>query len=251
MLKAIIYDIETCLDRDAIRRVHRLASDDETAIQAAIGTDFPKPMYHQVCCLSAAVLERAGRAWHVLALHVAHAGKWKEAAIIRAFDHLIGLHQRPALVGFNSKSFDTTVLKTRAMMGGIAMPNLHSRKYSARFLEDQLDLLDTIANFDNRNKVSLDALSLALGLPGKPESVTGALVDTLAANDDYEAIADYCARDTLLTVQVFLRYELSAGRLTPEAWRESEAALLAFILAEHPELADALRSNSPLRDPVA
>jgi predicted PolB exonuclease-like 3'-5' exonuclease len=84
----------------------------------------------------------------------------------------------PQLVTFNGSSFDLPVLRYRAMVHGVAAPGLSSRPYFNRYTEDAVDLCDVLSSFSPQGKVTLHELCRVMGLPGKPDGISGAGVDT-------------------------------------------------------------------------
>src|SRR6202035_4661290 len=68
-----------------------------------------------------------------------------------------------------------------------------------------------------------------MGLPGKPNGISGADVDRYYREGRIREIADYCESDVLNTYRVWLRYELFRGGLPYEVFRKSEDNLTQFI----------------------
>ena len=70
-----------------------------------------------------------------------------------------------------------------------------------------------------------------MGLPGKPNGMSGADVEQFYRDGRIREIADYCETDVVNTYRVWLRYELFRGRLTDAEFRASEDNLVEFIKA--------------------
>jgi 3'-5' exonuclease len=70
-----------------------------------------------------------------------------------------------------------------------------------------------------------------MGLPGKPEGISGAEVDRYFREGRLREIADYCESDVVNTYRVWLRHELFRGNLSCEGLAASEATLEEFIKA--------------------
>lgn len=109
------------------------------------------------------------------------------------------------------------------------------RPYFHRYTDDAIDLCDVLSSFGGSTKLSLHELCKVMGLPGKPNGITGADVDRYYREGRIREIADYCESDVLNTYRVWLRYELFRGGLSCEGFRESENNLMQFI---------AMRGNS-------
>ena len=88
------------------------------------------------------------------------------------------------------------------------------RPYFNRYTEDAIDLCDVLAAFSSENKASLHELCRVMGLPGKPDGISGADVEKYYREGRVGEIAAYCETDIVNTYRVWLRYELFRGRLS-------------------------------------
>ena len=70
-----------------------------------------------------------------------------------------------------------------------------------------------------------------MGLPGKPDGITGAEVERYYRDGHIREIAEYCESDVLNTYRVWLRHELFRGRLSDAEFQGSEANLADFVKA--------------------
>jgi hypothetical protein len=70
-----------------------------------------------------------------------------------------------------------------------------------------------------------------MGLPGKPEGISGSEVEKYHRDGHIREIAEYCESDVLNTYRVWLRYELFRGRLSDAGFQASEMGLVDFIKA--------------------
>jgi predicted PolB exonuclease-like 3'-5' exonuclease len=68
-----------------------------------------------------------------------------------------------------------------------------------------------------------------MGLPGKPEGISGADVERYYREGRIREIAEYCESDVLNTYRVWLRHELFRGRLSVAEFDASESGLVEFI----------------------
>jgi predicted PolB exonuclease-like 3'-5' exonuclease len=115
------------------------------------------------------------------------------------------------------------------------------RPYSNRYTEDAVDLCDVLSSFSFQGKATLHELCRVMGLPGKPDGISGGDVEKLFRDDRVREIAEYCESDVVNTYRVWLRYELFRGRLSQADFEASEAELTDFIKARgntKPHLAD-------------
>jgi predicted PolB exonuclease-like 3'-5' exonuclease len=240
MSNVIVWDIETVPDIKGFADAngHNGKSDDE--IRAAMGDKFPKHIYHSIICIGALVARREEGRWAIDALGAPHIGDRSEKALIASFvDRIAELS--PQLVTFNGSSFDLPVLRYRAMVHGVSAPGLAGRPYFNRYTEDAIDLCDVLSSFISQGKATLHELCRVMGLPGKPDGMTGAEVEKYYRDGHIREIAEYCESDIVNTYRVWLRYELFRGRLLDAEFQASEAALLDFIKVRgntRPHLAD-------------
>jgi 3'-5' exonuclease len=68
-----------------------------------------------------------------------------------------------------------------------------------------------------------------MGLPGKPDGMSGAEIEKYYRDGHIRQIAEYCESDVLNTYRVWLRHELFRGRLSPTEFQASEANLVEFV----------------------
>jgi 3'-5' exonuclease len=57
-----------------------------------------------------------------------------------------------------------------------------------------------------------------MGLPGKPDGISGAEIEAFYRAGRIREIADYCESDVLNTYRLWLRYELFRGRLSDQSF---------------------------------
>ena len=173
--------------------------------------------------------EDGGR-WTVDALGAPHVGERSEKELIASFvDKIAALS--PQLITFKGSSFDLPVLRYRAMVHGVAAPGLAARPYFHRYTEDAVDLCDVLSSFSSQAKATLHEICRVMGLPGKPDGMTGAEVGKYYRDGHIREIAEYCESDVLITYRVWLRYELFRGRLSDAPFQQSEANLADFVKA--------------------
>jgi predicted PolB exonuclease-like 3'-5' exonuclease len=70
-----------------------------------------------------------------------------------------------------------------------------------------------------------------MGLPGKPDSISGADVEKYVRDGRLAEVAAYCETDVVNTYRVWLRYELFRGRLSEKGLRASELNLSEYLRA--------------------
>jgi predicted PolB exonuclease-like 3'-5' exonuclease len=236
----IVWDLETVPDLKGFAAANGHDGKGEDDIRAAMGDKFPKHIYHSIVCIGALVAHQEDECWSVKALGAPHVGERHEKELISSFvDRIAEL--APQLVTFNGSSFDLPVLRYRAMVNGVAAPGLSLRPYFHRFTEDAVDLCDVLSSFSPQGKATLHELCRVMGLPGKPDGISGADVEKYYREGRVREIAEYCESDVVNTYRVWLRYELFRGRLSDAAFQASQANLVDFIKVRgnaKPHLAD-------------
>jgi predicted PolB exonuclease-like 3'-5' exonuclease len=73
-------------------------------------------------------------------------------------------------------------------------------------------ILAMLVLFSSQAKASLHETCRLMGLPGKPDSISGAEVEKYFRDGHIREIADYCKSDVINTYRVWLQYELFRGR---------------------------------------
>ena len=140
-----------------------------------------------------------GGHWIVDALGAPHVGERSEKELIASFvDRIAALS--PQLITFN-----LPVLRYRAMVHGVSAPGLAACPYFHRYTEDAVDLCDVLSSFSSQAKATLHELCRVMGLPGKPDGMTGAEVEKYYRDGHIREIAEYCESDVLNTYRVWLR----------------------------------------------
>lgn len=108
------------------------------------------------------------------------------------------------IVGHNVSAFDLRFLVQRYIVNGIKPHHIIARSAQAKPWESE-KVYDTMVQFAGvGNRISLDKLCLALGLPGKGD-ITGADVWPMVQAGKLQEVADYCADDVRKTRAVFKR----------------------------------------------
>src|SRR5215467_2026440 len=213
----IVCDLETVPDLAGFAVANDLVGKSDVEVREAIGDKFPKHIYHSIICIGALVAHREPDHWAVDAVGAPHVGERIEKELITAFCDKIA-ELRPQLVTFNGNSFDLPVLRYRAMVHGVSAPGLSARPYFHRYTEDAVDLCDALSSFSSQSKATLHELCRVMGLPGKPDGMTGAEVEKYYRDGNIRQIAEYCESDVLNTYRLWLRHELFRGRLTDAAF---------------------------------
>jgi 3'-5' exonuclease len=238
--QVIVWDIETVPDLKGFAAAQGLQGKSDAEVRSELGNKFPKHIYHSIICIGALVAHRQNEHWQIDALGCPNISERTEKELIYSFVVKIA-ELSPQLVTFNGSSFDLPVLRYRAMVNGVSAPGLALRPYFNRYTEDAVDLCDVLSSFSPHTKASLHELCRVMGLPGKPEGLSGSDVEQCFSEGKIKEITDYCESDVVNTYRVWLRYELFRGRLSEEAFRASEENLHEFIRTRgnlKPHLAD-------------
>jgi 3'-5' exonuclease len=142
------------------------------------------------------------------------------------------------LVDFNGRSFDLPVLQTRAFHYGIDLSfyfalqpdnrggiSQWSKEYRDRYGGRHHDLRDWWGNRGGFVATKLEHLARLMGLPGKL-GMDGSQIETAWRAGEQDRIDRYCLADVIQTGLVFARMQLTAGRLSRDAYRGAVMAIL-------------------------
>jgi predicted PolB exonuclease-like 3'-5' exonuclease len=235
------FDIETVPDVELGRRVHGLddLSDKQvgyvmqTRSRELTGSEFLSLEQQRIVAISVAMRTREGfRAWSL------GEPDSSEAELVRRFFDGVERYT-PTLVSWNGSGFDLPVLNYRALRHRLQAqrywetgdddPAFRWNSYLGRFHWRHVDLMDVLSGYQGRGRVSLNAIALLLGLPGKLGMSGEHVWDAWLAGRICE-IRSYCETDVINTYLVYLRFELLRGRLDAEG-HDRECGLVRDWLA--------------------
>jgi len=241
-MNCLVFDIETVPDVALGRRLHGLADlPDEQVAKAMFGLrrqdtgrDFLAHEQQRVVAISCAL--RSGESLKLWSL--GEVGSGEAELIERFFD---GIEKfSPDLVSWNGTGFDLPVLHYRALLAGVQAPRywetgdgdsaFRYNNYLSRFHWRHLDLMDVLAGFQSRGRVSLQNAACLLSLPGKL-GLSGGEVWDAYCRGDLLGIRRYCETDVLNTYLIYLRFELLRGRFTRERYAEEVERVKSMLRA--------------------
>ena len=232
MAHYLVFDIETCVDKELIKAVY----DPENALTLDQAYDrardvllersgrqsdfFPVPFHVPIAIATL----QADEGYRIRSIGCAGADRYAEAEIVARFWQMFETAQ--TLVTFNGRGFDLPVLEMRALKHAISLPRYfgsggaRSTYRGSRYSDVyHLDLCDFLSNFGAAyRRGSLDMLAKLIGLPGK-YTMAGEDVEYLFRQGRQKEINQYCITDVLQTYFLFLRVELLRGKLQPAAYQ--------------------------------
>ena len=249
-----VFDIETVPDTDAVPNLvgdvgasveERRQALEHYHLDATGGQNpFPRQPFHKVVAVSflAAEIETDGRyeTYYLKELRSGGDVKSPERDLVGGFfQYLDKFH--PRLVSYNGRGFDLPVLRHRAMVHGITAFAYHDtsnkwENYTARYAQDyHCDLQEALTDFGAASRgLKLNEVCSVLGFPGK-FGVDGSQVAPMHDEGRLDEIRDYCETDVLNTYLVYLRYQLTRGRVTKDGYNRAVADAVALIEAERDE----------------
>lgn len=246
-MNLLVFDIETVPDIAGLRRLNDLdagpggtgLSDADVLAAAQLlrrqktnGSDF-LPLHLQRVVAISVLLRHSDRGNEQIKVwSIGNPDSDEKEIIQRFFD---GVEKyTPQLISWNGGGFDLPVLHYRAMLHGVVAERYWEsgdhdntfrwNNYLNRYHERHLDLMDTLALYQNRAFAPLDDMATLMGFPGKM-GMSGAKVAEAFANGEIQAIRDYCETDVMNTYLVYLRFEQMRGRLTPAQVEEEQQRL--------------------------
>ncbi len=234
------FDIETVPDVELGRQLLDMDGIDDEGVATAMtfkreqatGSDFLPLHQHRVVAISVAL--RTGDSLRVWSLGDETSD---EAELVSRFFDGIERYT-PDLVSWNGGGFDLPVLHYRALRHGIRAPRYWENgesdrdfkwnNYLSRYHWRHVDLMDVLANFNNRAFAKLDEIAVMLGFPGKL-GMSGAKVWDKFLEGAIGEIRDYCETDVVNTWLVYLRFQYMRGHLD-DADLKREFALVRATL---------------------
>ncbi len=244
-MNVLVFDIETIPDVATGRRLHGLdgLSDEDSAKamfhlrrQETGGSDFLKLHLHRIVAISAVLRSRDGlKVWSL-----GETGADEKEIVQRFFDGIDKF--TPTLVSWNGGGFDLPVLHYRALLHGIAAPRYWDsgdddrdfkwNNYLSRYHARHTDLMDVLSGYQPRAVAPLDEVASMLGFPGKM-GMSGARVWDVYLDGGIEDIRNYCETDVLNTYLVFLRFELTRGKLSQAEYDAECRQLREYLAAQN------------------
>lgn len=220
----LIFDIETIWDRALLAQVFGLGPDITVdalrdQVNAKYSSGFPPPLFHIPVCI--ALIDVDPDSCRVINAAVLESND--EKALLQQFWKVVKYRKgntpvRSTLVHFNGRGFDLPVLYYRSMKYRLQIVTPEDRsRYSFEFSHD---LCDDLSDFGASSRISLDALSKMLGLPGKTET-HGWQVEELYEKGELARIRDYCMDDALSTFYIWLTLRYVRGQMPEEKYREA------------------------------
>lgn len=109
------------------------------------------------------------------------------------------------VIGHNVISFDLRFLLQRYIVNGIKPNFVLNRAVHAKAYESE-KVFDTMLQFAGfGNKISLDKLCFALGVPTSKDEMDGSMVGQYVEDGRLEEVVKYCKKDVDATYQAFKR----------------------------------------------
>ena len=248
MQRICVFDLETIPDLDAGRTLLWFdKSTSDADVRHALGLRYAKPEQdpseafvkaplHRIVCIGALYAERAERhmPWTISCCGVGHIGHRLEKELVANFMQSLAGPNAPQLVGFNSSGFDLPVLRYRAFALAVPADTIHKgngRDYWYRYGKDHVDLCDVMSGFRASAPPSLAELAALCQVPVKIDGMDGSQVEPMVQAGRVAEVAAYCETDVIATYLVFLRYALTIGELSSEAYELSLVSLGEYLIA--------------------
>ncbi len=252
-MNTLVFDIETVPDVALGRRLYNLKGLSDVQVAKAMfalrrqgtGGDFLPHEQQRVVAISCVLRSREGfKVWSL-----GDAGTAEGELVQRFFDGID--RYSPDLVSWNGSGFDLPVLTYRALVHGVQAgrywetgeedPAFRYNNYLSRYHWRHTDLMDVMAAYQGRGRVSLANMALLLGFPGKLGFDGGQVWEAYLAGN-LAAIRAYCETDVLNTWLIWLRFALLRGTLAREEHAAEIDRVKAYLgAAREPHLAEFLK----------
>lgn len=238
--KLLSFDIETIPDIENAKKIYAIENLNEEDAWNVIrlkrieksGNDF-LPHYLQKIVAISLVLQdhQTTKVWSI------GNDNESEAEIISRFYSGIEKHQ-PTLISWNGGGFDLPVLHYRSLMHHIQAPTYWEtgerisefkwNNYLGRYHSRHTDLMDMLANYQNRAFAPLDEFAHITGLPGKI-GLHGSEVYPAYRLGQIQKICDYCESDVLNTHLLYLRFLFCKGSLSLKQYHDTLESLSVYL----------------------
>ena len=172
--------------------------------------------FGKIVCIGVGSLHRTGEE-HQLRVTSFHGAN--EYDVLTRFTDLLSRHYNADdqwLCAHNGKEFDFPYIARRCVVHNIALPRILDIGGLKPWEVGHLDTMNMWSFGDRKAYTSLALLTHILGIPTPKDDITGADVARVFYEENgLERIAQYCRKDVVATVQLYLR--LSHRALVPEA----------------------------------
>lgn len=172
--------------------------------------------FGKIVCIGVGSLHRTGEE-HQLRVTSFHGAN--EYDVLTRFTDLLNRHYSADdqwLCAHNGKEFDFPYIARRCVVHNIALPRILDIGGLKPWEVGHLDTMNMWSFGDRKAYTSLALLTHILGIPTPKDDITGADVARVFYEENgLERIANYCKKDVVATVQLYLR--LSHRALVPEA----------------------------------
>jgi predicted PolB exonuclease-like 3'-5' exonuclease len=237
MIKYLVFDIETRVDKHLVKQVYDpdncLTLDqaydtarDQILERSGQQSDFFPIPFHIPIAISTL---QADEKYRIRSIGCFGADRFSEAELVSKFWQTFEGTQ--TLVSFNGRTFDLPLLESMALKHGMSLPRyfaagesrgtFRGSRYSDAY---HIDLCDFLSNFGAYARNSLNLWAKLIGLPGK-YTIAGEDVEYLFRQGRQKEVSQYCVTDVLQTYLLFLRVELLRGKLDKAGHEAAIAAV--------------------------
>ena len=226
------FDIETIPDPDVGRRIFGLEGDDAAVVKQMFEkrleetegrTGYPQLPHQRVVTIGVAWMESESVRFKI---GTVGGDAMDERSHLEGFFALFrDAATAPRLISWNGSGFDLPVIRYRSMLHGIAAPQFYREdgdwkrnNYQNRFHDLHVDLMDALSGYGASRRVGLGTLSELVGLPGK-SFIEGEVWEHVFSGEA-EIVREYCKVDVLLTLLLYLDWEVHRGSLEAQRLRQ-------------------------------
>ncbi|WP_027001467.1 3'-5' exonuclease [Hugenholtzia roseola] len=131
-----------------------------------------------------------------------------EKKLLLQFKKIIEKFKNVRLLGHNGKEFDFPYIARRMLVQGIDLPDALNVADKKPWEVSHLDTMQLWRFGDYKHFTSLELLAAIFDLPTSKDDIDGSQVQKVYYQEqDLGRIAHYCAKDVVLTAQVYLRLQ--------------------------------------------
>ena len=163
--------------------------------------------FGKIICIGMGYFVYEKKQWHA---RIKSLSNPDEKILLTEFAHImLSLDASTRLCAHNGKEFDFPYLCRRLIINGIPLPDLLDLGGKKPWEIPHVDTLEWWKFGDHKSYASLSLMAKTLGLPSPKEELDGSRIyQTYYAENNLQSIADYCKKDVLTLMNVYLRLKL-------------------------------------------
>ena len=163
--------------------------------------------FGKIICVSVGIVKKLDKSYSV---RVKSFYSHNEKELLESFIDLLKKHFNKSeniLCAHNGKEFDFPFLARRILINDLKIPTLLDTSGKKPWEVNHLDTMELWKFGDYKSYTSLALLTAVFNIPTPKDDIDGSQVaEVYWKNNDLERIVNYCQKDVIAIVQLFLKY---------------------------------------------